>query len=86
MSNRCRDPFLGEVGEDDLLSGGVLGDEALMMEGKNGVKRAVAAALDAAFAGLGDDVDIVPVQLGRLTASLQTAAVSLPPLPPTPLR
>jgi len=76
MSNRCRDPFLGEVGEDDLLSGGVLGDEALMMEGKNGVKRAVAAALDAAFAGLGDDVDIVPVQLG--SDAPERGAVELP--------
>jgi len=76
MSNRCRDPFLSKVGEDDLLSGRVLGDEALMMEGENGVKRAVAAALDAAFAGLGDDVGIVPVQLGG--DAPERGAVELP--------
>ena len=76
MSNGCRDPFLSKVGEDDLLSGRVLGDEALMVEGKDGVKWAVAATLNAAFAGLGDDVGVVPVQLGCDTP--ERGAVELP--------
>ena len=57
---------------------GVLGDEALVVEGEDGVERAVAAALDAAFARLGDDVNVVPLQLGCDTPDRGAVELPLP--------
>ena len=70
------DPVLGEIGDDDLLRGRVLCDEAGVMEGEDGVKRAVATALDAAFSSLLHDVGIVPAEVGGDTSDSLNAARS----------
>ena len=72
------DPVLGEIGDDDLLRSRVLCDEAGVMEGEDGVKRAVATALDAAFSSLLHDVGIVPAEVGGDTSERGAVELSTP--------
>lgn len=57
-------PLLGDVGGHHSLSGVEGLDEAGVVEGEDGVERAVAARLDAALASLSHDVVVVPVEAG----------------------
>ena len=72
------DPILREIGDDDLLRGRVLCDEAGMMEGEDGVKRAVAAALDAAFSCLQHDVGVMPAEVGGDASERGAVELSTP--------